>query len=366
MAQQQQTVLRVLTNTPDYTLTTTGGTLGIYLESGITLAGDGTPTNPYTGQTNSGCYIFFNANNTNGIINYSIGVVSGYTQNIYVEHNGLETLIATSNGQTSPFVGSFNVAVNDQIRFELTNAITINGISFTPVSTPVFKYENLDLYNSVPIKIVRSYAELTDISKKNSDMSYNIQLPGSKTNNNFFNSYFDVDTTIYTFNPSYKVPCQVLINDVEYFIGYLKLNKINVQNTKVEYDVTLYSEPATLFGAIGTNVMKDLNFNDAEFGFNHIFDLGVVTSGFTSNIWGFDSEYPMSYFYPIMHNGYNYTNDTVNVTGGTTSFERTSFYTSTVPIGSYTDQNAAIAAAGTNPDGYTNFKDFRILSLIHI
>ena len=359
MAQQQQTVLRVLTNIPDYSLTTTDGSLSIYQESNIVLQGNGTNVYPYSGSTLSGALIMFDVINTNGIVNYYITTTTGYTQNIYVIHNGVESLIATSDNTSTIFTGSFDVKVTDRIRIQLTNAVTVSSIIFTSVATPTFKYEALDLYNSVPIKIVKSYAELTDISKKNTDYSYNIQLPGSKTNNNFFNSFFDVDIQLFTFNVNYKVPCQVLINDIEYFRGYLKLNNINVQNSKVEYDVTLYSEPATLFGDIGVNLIKDLNYNDTEFNFNHIFDLGVVMSGFTNTNFGFDSEYPMSYFYPIVHNGYSYSGDTVFVSGFTTPAQATNFYTSTYPIGTYDNKAAAISAAGTT-SGYTNFKDYRI------
>ena len=147
-------------------------------------------------------------------------------------------------------------------------------------------YQVLDLYNSVPIKVMKSYAELTDISKKNTDYTTNIQLPGSKTNNAFFNQFFDVDAQSFTFNVNFKVPAQILINDVVYFTGYLKLNKVSVLSSKSEYDVTLYSEAGSLFGDIGNNLLKDLNFDDAEYTFNHVFDLNAVQEGFNTNNFG--------------------------------------------------------------------------------
>ena len=85
-------------------------------------------------------------------------------------------------------------------------------------------FQVLDTYSGIPIKINKSYAELQDITKKNTDYSINFQIPGSKTNNAFFNNFFDVDVQSFTFNVNYKVPAQVLINDQIYFDGYLKLN----------------------------------------------------------------------------------------------------------------------------------------------
>ena len=65
---------------------------------------------------------------------------------------------------------------------------TILRVKFDNVTTTytgITQYEILDTYSTVPIKINRSYAELQDIGKKNSDYSIGIQLPGSKTNNRF-------------------------------------------------------------------------------------------------------------------------------------------------------------------------------------
>ena len=55
-------------------------------------------------------------------------------------------------------------------------------------------YVVLDTYSAIPIKVQKSYAELQDVTKKNTDYTINFQIPGSKTNNAFFNNFFDVDT----------------------------------------------------------------------------------------------------------------------------------------------------------------------------
>ena len=150
------------------------------------------------------------------------------------------------------------------------------------------KFEVLDLYGDVPIKINRSYAELQDIGKKNSDYSIGISLPGSKKNNRFFESYYNVDTQSLYFDANNKTLCDVLINDETYFSGYLRLNSVKIMNGSVEYNVTLYSTIGNLFGDIGNNLLKDLNFDDEEYTFNHEFGVYNCTVNWFKSNFGFN------------------------------------------------------------------------------
>ena len=213
----------------------------------------------------------------------------------------------------------------------------------TTTYTGITQYEILDTYSTIPIKINRSYAELQDIGKKNSDYSIGIQLPGSKKNNRFFESFFNVDVQSLFFNATLKAQCDILINDEVYFSGYLRLNKVSVLNSKVEYDVSLYNTIGNLFGDIGTTELYKLPWNDATYTFNHEFNLGRVTDGWYTSNFSSDSEQPQPILYPIVHNGYLYTGDTVNVSSGTTQ-EQTRLYTSSaVKQGAYPTQAAALA-----------------------
>jgi len=208
------------------------------------------------------------------------------------------------------------------------------------------EYEYLDTYTDIPIKINKSISELQDISIKNSDYSIGLSLPGSKKNNRFFETYYNVDATSLYFNATKRVNCQVLLGSQVYFIGYMRLNKVSVLNSKVEYDVTLYSEIGNIFGQIGNNLLKDLNFDDTEYTFNHTFNIAAVGDRLAGSNFFKDSEYPYTYFYPIIHNGYNY--ETIsgttlpNFTGAT--IDRTRLYTTTSPIGWWSTLSGATSA----------------------
>lgn len=223
------------------------------------------------------------------------------------------------------------------LRVQTNNAYSTTGIT---------QYEFLDLYGDVPIKINKSYAELQDIGKRNSDYSIGLTLPGSKKNNAFFESYFNVDVDTLYFNPLLRVNCDVLLNDQQHFSGYLRLNKINVLNSKNEYDVTLYSTVADLFGKIGNNLLRDLNYDDTQYTFNHIFTQSGVTQCFDETNFAIDGIQPKPYIYPIVHNGYEYTGNDVNLSGATVSGQ-TRLYTSTNStsgaLSGYTNPAAAFA-----------------------
>jgi hypothetical protein len=205
------------------------------------------------------------------------------------------------------------------------------------------QYDFLDLYGDIPIKINKSFAELQDIAKRNSDFSIGLSLPGSKKNNRFFENFFNVDAQSLYFDATKRVPCNVLLNDQSYFTGYMRLNKTSVMNSKVEYDVTLYSSIGDLFGNIGNGLLKDLNYADSEYHFNHTFNQGNVTNKFGASIFLIDDEKPYTYFYPIVHNGYEYSGDTVNLSGSSFS-NQTRLYTTSSPISGFTSQANAWAA----------------------
>jgi hypothetical protein len=205
-------------------------------------------------------------------------------------------------------------------------------------------YEFLDLYTDIPIKLNKSFAELQDIAKKNTDYTIGLTIPGSKKNNRFFENFFNVDASSLYFDATKRNNCDVLLGDEPLFRGYLKLNKVSVLNSKIEYDVTLYSTIANLFGAIGNNLLSDLDFNDPEYPFNHYFNLSRVTEKFNLTNFSRDDEKPYPYFYPVVHNGYEYTSGTTaNLSGDTLT--QTRYYTSTNSTAGTLNSYATPAAA---------------------
>ena len=237
-----------------------------------------------------------------------------------------------------------------------TKFLNATGVtSDTLISVPV--YSTLDLYTSAPIKINKSFAEIQDIDKKNSDYSVPLSLPASKKNNRFFETFYNVDQDTLFFDPTQRVECQVLIDDQVYFKGYLKLNKVAVKESKVEYNVTLYSQMGEIFGQIGNNLLSDMNFTGTgdngggDFGgWNSCLTLNTTIDQWQTNIFnptGYDK--PPKFFFPVVHNGYIYDEDT-----GAVDYDKTRLYTSTL-VGAWANPTAAFNAGARNNhlNGYT-------------
>jgi len=358
MSQQQQTVLKVQTNKPNFQIDLPQGDITLNPLNTVGLTGSGTTLNPYIATSTANVdNAYFDINNADGEVYY---VISGQTytggtwdpSTIYLIRNGVQYLSRETTQENNTIFDSIDVRQGDIIRILFLHSgsymTNLPYLYFVPNESTTTAYEDLvlDLYGDIPIKINRSFAELQDIAKKNSDYSIGLTLPGSKRNNQFFESFFNVDVDTLYFNPLLRTPAKVLIDDEVYFTGYLKLNKISVLNSKVEYDVTLFSSISDLFGKIGNNLLKDLPYGDPTRNFNHNF--GVPAIGLSWNQVGFNySGETNPYIYPIVHNGYNYTGDTVNLSG-TTVADQTRLYTTSSPISGFTSE-AAMYAAGVKP-----------------
>jgi hypothetical protein len=380
----QQTLLRVQTNIQSDITEQPEAGLKVLLSPTMILNGLGTEDYPLSGQTVGGLGGFdstikitaannfpFYYNNNSGTLYYdfTLAPYTGTSENLY-QYYAFEVQIFDGSSADpinsfleyyqSRIVGQVEITPNiGRVSFigylrNVSGSSVTNAIYFVPDPVPVEKiytFETLDLYDDVPIKINKSFAELQDVAKRNSDYSIGLTLPGSKKNNRFFEGYYNVDSATLFFDVTKRVPFEVMIDDSIYFKGYLRLNKVSVQNSKIEYDVTLYSSVGDLFGKIGNGLLKDLDFNDYQYHFNHYFNLYKVSENWRYSV--LQSAEPVPYFYPVTHNGYEYSGQTVNLSGITSS-DVTRLYTTTISSG-FTEYSGFTTAGG---------KEYRINSPI--
>jgi hypothetical protein len=359
----QQTVLRAELN--DVTATVSGTTdLDIIFSGSTSYSGTGTNEDPYIGtiQVITDEDIFYEwviditNNGDSGTLYYEFNLpaYSGTSQDLFNKY-----YLKTTYNDAQPFIeydvsnieGSITFNSDDvvsfvaRLRYTAPNSTFV--IYFIPDDVPqenITTYEVLDLYSNIPITINKSFAELEDIGKRNSDYSVGLKLPGSKKNNRFFENFYDVDSATLFFDVTKRVSIKVLVDDESYLTGYMRLNKVNVLDSKVEYDVTLFSSVADLFGKIGNELLKDLDFNDPEYHFNHYFTLyNIIGEWQNSYFQNSLNEMPL-YMYPVLHNGYLYNGSKVNFSGGTAA-SQSRFYTSTA-VGSFANYAAFTGATG--------------------
>jgi len=133
-------------------------------------------------------------------------------------------------------------------------------------------YTYLDLYKNEPVFLSLSFAELQDITKKNSNFSKSFSLPGSKKNNEVFNFFYDLNAIPTTFNPNNKFEAVLMWDGYEIMQGNIRLNGVSTLNGEIIYQVTFYNQVGDLMANIGDKFLWDLDLNYL----NHPYSIDVV------------------------------------------------------------------------------------------
>jgi len=173
----------------------------------------------------------------------------------------------------------------------------------------------LDLFEDSELKVNSSFAEIQNITQKNSTYSSSFYVPGSKKNNDIFQHFFYLNSSFTDFDIRRKMDAVLTFNGYEIMTGYVRLNFVNVENREVIYNITFYNEVGNLLANIGDKLMRDLDLNDMkhpydayEIAYESIKDPDLVSpTGTTAYETG------KSYWF-LGHFGYEYTTgNTLNV-----------------------------------------------------
>lgn len=111
------------------------------------------------------------------------------------------------------------------------------------------KYK-LDIPKDIQINITYSFSSLTNPTTIADNYSKTITIPGTANNNKILGYCYKFDREIvsrsdiigFNYNPSKRISYDLVINDVLYQKGWMKLNKIKQQKSEIAYDITLYGE----------------------------------------------------------------------------------------------------------------------------
>ena len=119
----------------------------------------------------------------------------------------------------------------------------------------------LDLYKNEPVLLSLSFAELQDITKKNSNFSKAFSLPGSKKNNQVFNFFYDLNSIPTDFNPNNKFDATLMWDGYEIMVGSIRLNGVTIADNEIIYQVTFYNQVGNLMANIGDKFLFDLDLS---------------------------------------------------------------------------------------------------------
>ena len=133
----------------------------------------------------------------------------------------------------------------------------------------------VELGEDVPILYSYMQTDYSNPTVVKNGHSKTVTINGSPNNNKVFGHYWNVQRVnantggnagIY-FNASKKAPFQVFVNGEVYESGYVKLDKVNLLNNEITYDVTLYSGLGDFFYSLSYNpnngeklMLSDLNY----------------------------------------------------------------------------------------------------------
>ena len=177
----------------------------------------------------------------------------------------------------------------------------------------------LDLYQKEPVLLNLSFAELQDITKKNSNFSQTFSLPGSKKNNQVFNFFYDLNAIPTNFNPNDKFEANLLWDGYEIMRGNIRLNSVAIDKGEIIYSVSFYNQIGDLMSNIGDKFLFDLDLNYL----NHPYSEDVILySNLDPNLFSLTGATDYSYqngktMWGLYNIGYEYiSGNTVN--SGTT------------------------------------------------
>ena len=168
------------------------------------------------------------------------------------------------------------------------------GFKFKLMASGSYGTEQLDLFQDEEIKLSDNVTGLFDLGVLPADFTRQIDLPGSKKNNKFFEFVYDISVEDpYTFSTNKKVQCWLDFDGIYLSNGYLQLNKVNVYQNKFidSYSVTIYGGLASFGRDLKTYTLTDLpNLTQ----FNHTSSFENISSSWNGDLFSGSIVYPLA------------------------------------------------------------------------
>ena len=122
----------------------------------------------------------------------------------------------------------------------------------------------VDLFKDESLTITDTIINAKDISQVFTAFSQQFSLPSSSTNNQIFKHYYNYEISG-GFDARVRVSAILKLNGVDYKIGKVKLNSVDMRDNKAySYKVVFYGETIALNTILGENKLADLNSLDPE------------------------------------------------------------------------------------------------------
>lgn len=183
--------------------------------------------------------------------------------------------------------------------------------------------EYIEMYGNEALTLDLSFAEIQDITKKNSAYSKDFKVPGSKGNNYIFNYFFDINQIPLDFTPSKKFEASILYNGYVISSGYIRLNSVVIDKLEKTYNITYYNGIGDVAANIGDKYLYDLDLSHL----NHPYSFDCIKqSTLDPNLFPLTGSTNYAYqngktFFGLFNIGYNYGGSLVGGITATTAVD---------------------------------------------
>jgi len=152
---------------------------------------------------------------------------------------------------------------------------------------------DLELVDVPSFRLDISAIESGDIGKIFGISSQQFALPGTDTNNQFFNNLFDLGTTP-AVGLNRSIPCQVLVDGEAVYTGKLYvIDILTDQYNDVLYNCAVVNETIDFKTQLANRALADLNWS----AYNHTFNYANVSQSWNNQLFS------GSVFYPLINYG---------------------------------------------------------------
>lgn len=125
--------------------------------------------------------------------------------------------------------------------------------------------KQLDTYDNIAVSFNYQIEDILDITKRTTNYSKTITLPGTQFNNKFFKQIFDVNIDNITFNVKKSIPATIQIGEQNVLVGVLQLLNIIINQDAVDYEVVVMGQLKNIVNELGELTLRNLDFSE----YNH-------------------------------------------------------------------------------------------------
>ena len=172
----------------------------------------------------------------------------------------------------------------------------------------------IDLFPDEDISTDYSFAEIQDITVKNSPYTKSFTIPGSQNNNDIFQHYYNFNTSLTDYDIRNVFEASFEVDGYEVFTGYIRLQNANITVTEVEYNVVFFSQVGLLSADIGDKVLAQINYSGLSFPYSpDIVTDTLYDQDFSAATQSLGTEL----LYMLANYGYDYDDDLGIISGST-------------------------------------------------